>query len=645
MQSPSVVEGNKSIFSQLASYSIRLTLSTSFIFTLLQLYSFQEERWALLYVTQFDSQAANPSAFGLHVEVLVYVWMKLREAVRELVETLPEFSEKERLKQTAAQVDTALGLDAGLPPAPHLWEKGGKPVLPRTLQQVEARNQIFDLCNLVKVTKEGYPTHPLVLAAVAAKLEKDRGEENIIVEDAHEPSMIDGSNTEAAAIALEVASQLTADLKLRRELLEGICLFEVGLQLHSGGALAEDVCRELASAFKREAEKAVNYVMSRHGKLADSFDIASGTETRMKQALVLPPAAMAHMSGREMQRQLLAWIDLSCSKQQLMAQASLQGSILSLLLRSETSRSSSSLSDISQLENIAQAVAASGCRDISEGAPYNVLLWLLDASENEGVATLRVTTEEWKRDLQQALAHEAWFQWHQALWGGAVSIQPEFTYKSPLQAPEWWKSVSGPMHLHISSLTAHALAITASPTVPISDRGLKLLQLQLAGRHLRRLVSDAAGGKDTVADAEVRSAILIAAATLEAHIQDLPADVLVAAAIERLGQDPHPIALHRDASSILDVLNKAVLESSHRSLREVWPLALYPALQLLLTHPSILARGTSGKNLCYAFYFVFSLFLLSPIFYSLFRAHFSCLQVWLREVKRGLSLASLVYLS
>ncbi|KAG7670517.1 hypothetical protein KSW81_003079 [Nannochloris sp. 'desiccata'] len=558
------------------------------------LYSFQEERWALLYVTQFDSQAANPSAFGLHVEVLVYVWMKLREAVRELVETLPEFSEKERLKQTAAQVDTALGLDAGLPPAPHLWEKGGKPVLPRTLQQVEARNQIFDLCNLVKVTKEGYPTHPLVLAAVAAKLEKDRGEENIIVEDAHEPSMIDGSNTEAAAIALEVASQLTADLKLRRELLEGICLFEVGLQLHSGGALAEDVCRELASAFKREAEKAVDYVMSRHGKLADSFDIASGTETRMKQALVLPPAAMAHMSGREMQRQLLAWIDLSCSKQQLMAQASLQGSILSLLLRSETSRSSSSLSDISQLENIAQAVAASGCRDISEGAPYNVLLWLLDASENEGVATLRVTTKEWKRDLQQALAHEAWFQWHQALWGGAVSIQPEFTYKSPLQAPEWWKSVSGPMHLHISSLTAHALAITASPTVPISDRGLKLLQLQLAGRHLRRLVSDAAGGKDTVADAEVRSAIIIAAATLEAHIQDLPADVLVAAAIERLGQDPHPIALHRDASSILDVLNKAVLESSHRSLREVWPLALYPALQLLLTHPSILARGTSG---------------------------------------------------
>ena len=565
------------------------------IFTFLQLCSFQEERWALLYVTQFNSQAANPTAFGLHVEGLVYVWMKLREAVRQLVEILPEFSEKDRLQQTAAQVDAALGLDAGLPPAPRLWEKGGKPVLPRTLQQVEASNQILDLCNLLKVTTEGYPSHPLVLTAVAAKIKKDRGEENLILEDTTEPSMV---RSEADVIALEVSSQLTANMKLRRELLEGICLFEVGLQLRSGGALAEDVCRELASAFKREAEKAADDVLSRHGKLADSFDIASGTETRMKQASVLPPAAMAHTSGREMQRQLLAWIDLSCSKQQLMAHASLQGSILSLLLRSETSRSSSSVLDISQLKSISQAVAASGCRDISEGVPYNVLLWLLDASEKEeDFAALKDSTKEWKQSLQQALAHEAWFRWHQALWGGAVSNQPEFTYTSPLQAPEWWKSVSGPMRLHMSSLTAHALAVTASPKVPISDRGLKLLQLQLAGRHLRRLTSDAAGDKDTIADTEARSAIIIAAATLEAHVQDLPVDVLVVAAIERLGQDPHPIALHRDASSILEVLNKAVSESSHRTLREVWPLTFYPALRLLLTHPSILARGTSGTKL------------------------------------------------
>lgn len=586
----------------------------------MQLYSFQEERWAFLYVTQLNSQAATPTAFGLHVETLVYVWMKLREAVRLLVEILPEFSEKERLQQTAAQVDAALGLDAGLPPAPRLWEKGGKPVLPRTLQQVKASNQIFDLCNLIKVTTEGYPSHPLVLAAVAAKSKKDMEEENLILKDINEPSLI---GSEADDIALEVSSQLTANTKLRSELLEGICLFEVGLQLRSGGALAEDVCRELASAFKREAENAVDDVLSRHGKVADSFDIASGTETRMKQALVLPPASMAHASGREMQRQLLAWIDLSCSKQQLMAQASLQGPILSLLLRSEALRSTSSVLDISQLKNISQAVAASGCRDISEGAPYNVLLWLSDASEKDNFATLRDSTKEWKQSLQQALAHEAWFRWHQGLWGGAVSIQPEFTYKSRLQAPEWWKSVSGPMRLHMSSLTAHALAVTASPKVPISDRGLKLLQLQLAGRHLRRLASDAAGLKDTIGDAEVRSAIIIAAATLEAHIQDLPNDVFVVAAVERLGKDPHPIALHRDASSILDVLNQAVLKSSHRTLREVWPLTLYPALQLLLTHPSILAQGTSGTKLFLIYNLPFLFILFLTIVYSVFGTHFS----------------------
>jgi hypothetical protein len=305
---------------------------------------------------------------------------------------------------------------------------------------------------------------------------------------------------------------------------------------------------------------------------------------------------MAHSSGREMQRQLLAWIDLSCSKQQLMAQASVHGSTLSLLLRFPTTSPTTSPLDVSQLESIAQMVAASGCRDISEGAPYNVLLWLLDASEDGVSSTLRDSSKEWKRSLQQALAHEAWFKWHQALWSGAVSIEPEFTYKSPLQAPEWWKSISGPMLLHMSSLTAHALAVTASPKVPISDRGLKLLQLQLAGRHLRRLARDEADGMNDIVDAEVRSAIIIAAATLEAHLQDLPADVLVAAAIERLGQDPHPVALLRDAPGILEVLNKAVLESSHRILRKIWPLALYPALQLLLTHRSVLARGTLGEN-------------------------------------------------
>ncbi len=523
--------------------------------------------------------------------------MQLREAVRTLIEALPEFPERQRLQQTAAQVDAALGLDAGLPPTPRLWEKGGKPILPRTLQQVEASNQIFDLCDLVKVTVEGYPaSHPLVLAAVTARRNAAKGEEEspvLQVENNDEPSMVD-EYAEAVAIALEVSSSLTADLKLRRELLEGICLFEVGLQLQSGGALAEDVCHELVSAFKREAEKAVDDVLNRHGKLVESFDIAAGTETRMKQARVLPPAAMAHESGREMQRQLLAWIDLNCSKQQLMGQTSVHGSTLSLLLRSDTT---SSILDASQLESIAHAVAASGCRDISEGAPYNVLLWLVDASEKEGFAALRDSSKEWKHSLQQALAHEAWFKWHQALWSGAVSIEPDFTYKSPLQAPEWWKRVSGPMLLHMSSLTAHALAITASPKVPISDRGLKLLQLQLAGRHLRGVARDVAGGNDNIADAEVRSAIIITAATLEAHLQDLPADVLVAAAIERLGQDPHPVALLRDASGILEVLNKAVLESSHRILREVWPLALFPALQLLLTHRSILAESPAGKKI------------------------------------------------
>ena len=559
---------------------------------------FQEERWALLYATQFDSISAAPASLALHLETFVFIWMRLRTALRELIELLPNVSELLKLQQTGAQMDAALGLDAGLPPKPLLWEHGGKPFLPHSLPQIETSTELYSLCTLTRLSDGGFHgEHAVVSAAVAATRAAAAAAAANSGDEEAEMMMMDVDGADSTAnLPIEIAAKLASDVKLRRELLEGMCLFEIGLQLQQqqqeddGGGGQVEVLEELVSAFKREAAA---HAFERNDSLS-IFDIASGAETRATtHRLTMPPTAMVHSTGREMHRHLVAWLDLHCSKQQLMTQSH----VLSLL----QNNSSVAVLNTAQLNAVAQSVAASGCRDVSEGVPYCVLLWLVDAERNGGGGSdaLRDNSLEWRQRLQQALAHEAWFKWHQALWNGAASAPPAFSIKSPLQAGEWWRNVCGPMRLHMSTLTAHALALTGSPRVSISDRGLKVLQLQLAGRHLRNVAAAAASTglqhHANISAAEARTALLVFVATIESHSAELPVEQAagVAVVLQRLAEVSSPAALHSEAAHSMHVLNTAVEQSSHRILRQVWPLALQPALQLFLSHPDTITSQTN----------------------------------------------------
>ena len=344
---------------------------------------------------------------------------------------------------------------------------------------------------------------------------------------------------------------------------------------------------DLLNAITREGTSAVVAATISPSDVLKSFEIPSGID-EVGQRLTLPPLAMAHASGRDMQRQLLAWIDVGCSKQELFAQAGNSHPVLTLLNQDLGKPGDF---DTVLLSKIAGAIATSGCRDISEGMPYNVLLWLLEAQENS--TALRDTSDEWRQSLQQALAHEAWFKWHCGLWDCVASAVPDFDIRSPLKAKEWWQVMNGPMRLHLSTITAHALAVTASARVPIFDRQLKLLQLQLGGRHLRQLTSATGlSHGDTVA-AELCAALIVAAVTIEAHLPELPADPRISGALRSLRGGYQQETL--DAGSILEILNEALSNTSHCILKEVWHSALRPSVQILLSHRAIAARDARGK--------------------------------------------------
>ncbi len=65
----------------------------------------------------------------------------------------------QRWAAVSEQLDTAAGIAAGAaPPKPLLWKRGGRPLLPRTLQLSEAYCALLALCDAVRCALRAEPS-------------------------------------------------------------------------------------------------------------------------------------------------------------------------------------------------------------------------------------------------------------------------------------------------------------------------------------------------------------------------------------------------------------------------------------------------------------------------------------------------------
>lgn len=436
-------------------------------------------------------------------------------------------------------------------------------------------------------------------------------------------------------VAGAVAAEVAADPALRAALVEGLCLFVSGsllaqqpgqpvpadseaelvqvLELLRGrvqqraeaaaaGAAALLATRVLAPAATEEDGEDAGMAAADsgardqqpHGVLVPVAHLTFGDEPEAAAAgtastgllpAALPAELMQFPSCRELQLQLLALQDGQLASTQLQAFAG--GALLRLLLHSGDSGAA-----LAPLRRIvaAMAVTSGSAASAAEAATFQLLLWLLEAQQQQGVA-VSTAASEWGQLLQRSLVHEAWFRWHQGLWTGAAVALPAAHAASlaPAARERWAASAAGPLRLHIAVGTVLATAVTAGPPTLVADRSARLLQLKLAARQLR-LAAGQPGSPAATAAAEWQAAAAVAAATLAAHLPSVPEQAqraqleaaLAWLAGERCAGGAAAASQAQRDAELLQLVGEALGASTHPVLRDLLQPVILPALQGLL---------------------------------------------------------------
>ena len=223
----------------------------------------------------------------------------------------------------------------------------------------------------------------------------------------------------------------------------------------------------------------------------------------------------------------------------------------------------------------------SGCRSVADAAPLQLLLWLHNAQQRPG---------EWPQLLRASLAHEAWFRWQQALWGGASAALPAAHRAAcaPRVVQQWEAFAQGPMRLHAAAATVLATGVTGAAAAPLAERAAKLVQLKLAARHLRQLsTGKVACNQAQLAASEWRAAAAVAAVTLAAHqtsVGDARLREQLAQAMDSLASGS--ASTQEQGAGLLRTVHAALAASTHPVLQSLAEPVVLPMLHALVQGPA-----------------------------------------------------------
>ncbi len=539
----------------------------------------QEWRASVLVLAHFDPGSADHAALGGRLEELAFAWTRLRKAAAALGATVAgngggPWAAGDALRHVGEQLDAALGMGSGGGGKPRLWKRGGRPLLPKSAEAAAGLRRLLALCAATRVGADGFELdhrdQPAALAAAGVEVRAL----GALAEAAGTPEGLEPVGAAAAAA-------IAADPALRLALLDGLCIFQAATLLGGreeaglpellaaeAGRRAEAAAEAAAAALAREAGQGSAAALD----AAAAADNAGGGAAALPQAL--PAELMTYAAGRALQRPLLALLDLTAAKAALVQLAGAAPDAGVLLLLDD--RRPPAAAAAPALRALVAAIAAGGCRDVAEAAPFQLLLWTLEARAPAGAGAAR-----WGGALQQSLAHEAYFRWHSGLWRGAAAAAPAGAEALGAAGAARWAALEGPARLHAAALTAHVAALATDWAAPISAHQAKLLQLRLAARHLRGLCAPGAPGAPALAAAEWRAAALVSAATLAAHRRDFPEGSEAPGLVDALAAATGPREL-ADAGA-LAAAARALEGCAHAGLRAVGEAALLPALGALLS--------------------------------------------------------------
>lgn len=462
---------------------------------------------------------------------------------------------------------------------------------------------------------------------------------------------------ERSLVAAAAAAEVAADPAVRGALLEGLCLFVSGALLaqppgqpvpadgSSEEAQLEAVLPLLRGKVQQRAEAAAaaaaallqtRVALPALGEEDDDEDMdglaaAGDGGARGEQRGVLVPVALLTSgdepdgagllptalpaellqfpSCRQLQLQLLALQDAQLSRSQLQLLAT--GGLLRLLLLGQGSstveqQQATPATLPGTLRRLVAAMSGSGASSVADTASYQLLLWLLEAEQQQPGAS----AGEWQQLLRRSLVHETWWRWQQGLWSGAAAALPA-THAGAVAATvqqQWAAAAAGPLRMHIGAGTVLASAVTVGPATLIADRSARLLQLKFAARQLRTAAAAGEGSStqqpSAAAAAEWAAAAATAAATIAAHLPSVPAQhqrLQVEAALGWLAGErctaPAAAQAQQQAqqdAQLLALVGDALASSSHPVLRDLLQPVLLPALEGLLN--GIIAAPTMSTQ-------------------------------------------------
>lgn len=298
----------------------------------------------------------------------------------------------------------------------------------------------------------------------------------------------------------------------------------------------------------------------------------------------MPPALMCHPVSQQLQLSLLSLQDLRVGALQLELLGA--GGLLAFQVQGSPAPVEA------LLEEAVAAVVHSGCRDLREAVPYQLLLWMQHASQ---------LGDPRHAELIQGLVHEAWFRWQCGLHRGLASRLPPA--HASIMGPEGkkrWEFLSGPMRLHSSTLTAVASDVVVDQSACIRDRAPKHLQLILATRQLRELAarSDLGSGQRFQAEWQALACLLVGTVTVYLPVEVEECRRLKTALHSCLKDDISQT--QQQVGQLLPLITQAVEASHHPILMQLAEPALLPACQMLIQAASS-DDGAQGKFAIYLY--------------------------------------------
>ncbi|KDD77117.1 hypothetical protein H632_c15p0, partial [Helicosporidium sp. ATCC 50920] len=508
------------------------------------------------------------------LETLVFAWNQLRAALALWTSEAQGEEWARFVLATVRSVDGCLGYHGDLVAEPCLWEFGGHPHLswdPAITRDTETVQRLADM------TRLGQENFGADMMGLPAALSHAR-----VVPENLSAALADEDVAEETRTQLceGIAATVFADTPLRRAILQAIALLGSAATVGSSDSATgvDSVAKTLQAHVQERVAAATESVQrsidSRARDWKETWQLGPHDEALPAQSLVLS-------FGRAMQLELLNF-QTALQEPMLLSLLSKPVGVLSLLV-------SSSAVDPADARRAASIVASFSRRSVADAAPLAQLAWLADPAGARPLISLR-----------QSVALEAWHRWLAFLWT-VPSTGPGL--------PAHW--ACGPSGLHRPRLSLAASTIVLqSQSLSLRQRNVRVQQLKCAARALLR----GPGAERPVAELEWQAAVLLLAATLQAHAPVVDLDdrpeferLLRWLAEERAFGDAQEadIAASR---ALLAVLQR----SKHKLLSHLLAAVWEPLLSILLQQQAACTRDGALRGRAWMLLGVARLHLLVP---------------------------------